>query len=147
MYCIFVFIFQFILLCTGNFSIHLLFQHLLAEFYMYVYTYVLYVFVFIFQFIFLCTEIIRYIDGNFSFSVLLSKFTEFFQYLELKVIGSIPGKHTFSNWPTGNRNTSVQMYLHYLALKIPAIFAEKLHWNVSVSRLWELAHNVYLPKR
>ena len=94
MYCIFVFIFQFILLCTGNFSIHLLFQHLLAEFYMYVY---MYVFVFIFQFIFLCTEIIRYIDGIFSFSVPRSKFTEFFQYLELKVIGSIPGKHTFSN--------------------------------------------------
>ena len=46
MYCIFVFIFQFILLCTGNFSIHLLFQHLLAEFYMYVYMYCMYLYLF-----------------------------------------------------------------------------------------------------
>ena len=60
MYHLFEFIFQFIFLCTGNFSVHLrVFLHLIGGFNVYR------LFVFIFQFIFSCNENFPSICGNY----------------------------------------------------------------------------------
>ena len=122
-------------------SIDVFFYLLFAKFNFY------HLFVFIFQFIFLSSEIIRYINGNFSFSVLLRKF---FLHIFLCCSGSGQSRVlscrrskgrslTTTHFQIDHQKKEIFRCIHYLAPKIPGIFAEKLDRNVSVYRRYRKA--------
>ena len=93
----------------------------------------------------LSSKIIRYIKGNFSFSVQFGKFTEFFQYNDFFVNlpsaavvkwveRGIPALIHIFKWLNRGLKYFGRYTILYLAPKISGILAEKLDQNVSVNK-------------